>query len=164
MEYITITQNLDQSLDVMHDAGEWMQASGMHPNEWWTPEHMNRTFMLQHAEPKDFYVLLNNGIAAASVVLQDTERNQSWKFIDKKHPQKALYIHWLAVKREFAGQGLSDRLIDFAKQEARKRGLRLLRLDTHANQPKLCALYEGFGFERVGTQEDTAYYEKKLNR
>ena len=100
--------------------------------------------------------------------MQETERNQSWKSIDGDHPKSALYIHWLCVHRNFASQGLSDKMIEFAEQEANKRGFKLLRLDTLADEPKLCQLYERLGFQLVGTEKEeehhTAFFEKNLSR
>ena len=47
---------------------------------------------------------------------------------------------------------------------ARQQGSSVIRLDTNAEEPKLCALYESLGFQRVGTEQEgdhlTAFYEK----
>ena len=159
-----IIQDADKAISLMHDVGEWMQKSGMNPSLWWQPQNMNRSFLLQHTEPNEFYVAVVNGVPAASVILQDSERNQSWRSVDGDTPQKALYIHWLCVARDFAGQGLSTTMIDFAAGEATKKRLKLLRLDTDADEKKLCSLYEGLGFQLVGTEEEgahrTAFYQK----
>src|SRR3989344_5128677 len=142
-----IIQDADKAIEVMHGVGEWMEKSGLNPSLWWQPQNMNRNFLLQHVDPTEFYVAVINDVPTASVVLQDSERNQSWKSVDGDAPQKALYIHWLCVARDFAGQGLSKTMVDFAVREALKRELKLLRLDADANNKKLCSLYEGLGFE-----------------
>jgi GNAT superfamily N-acetyltransferase len=44
---------------------------------------------------------------------------------------------------------VSRRMIDYAAQECARRGIGWLRLDTDSERPKLCSLYEGFGFAEV---------------
>lgn len=150
----------------MRDVAEWMKSSGKPMSQWWEPKNMNPAFLLQHTELNEFYVALVEGKPAASVVLQDSERNQSWKHIDGNKTQKALYIHWLCVARAFSGQGFSKVMIDFATNEAKKRGFKLLRLDTNAEEERLCKLYEGLGFQLMGTEQEenhkTAFYQKVL--
>jgi ribosomal protein S18 acetylase RimI-like enzyme len=127
---------------------------------------MTRAFLLQHTEPNEFYVELVDGTPVSSVILQDSERNQSWKPIDGDISQRALYVHWLCVARAFSGQGYSKIMVDFAADEARKRGFKLLRLDTDAEEKKLCKLYESLGFKLMGTEQEenhkTAFYQKVL--
>jgi GNAT superfamily N-acetyltransferase len=65
---------------------------------------------------------------------------------------EAAYIHRLAVRREFAGSGVSAALIDWAKAHARNRGHAFLRLDCDAERGTLRALYERHGFVEAGEQ------------
>lgn len=150
----------------MYEVALWMKKSGLSVSEYWQPENMNRDYLLKHAELSEFYVALEGGVPVASVILQDNERNQSWKPIDGENPKKAFYVHWLCVARDFSGQGYSKKMVKFATKEARKRGFPLLRLDTDANVGKLCDLYEGMGFKLRGTESEgghvTAFFEKKL--
>jgi ribosomal protein S18 acetylase RimI-like enzyme len=163
----SIIQDRDKSISLMHEAGTWLQRSGRGHSIWWQPQNMNPQFLAQHTESEEFYTALINGKPAASMVIQETERNQSWKPIDGENPQKALYLHWLCVSRDFAGQGLPRKMIDFAIKEAKAKDFSRLRLDTEADQPKLCHLYESHGFKLMGTQveEDghqTAFYQMDL--
>ena len=166
MSKVEIIQNVDQAIEVMHNAGVWMAATGLNPSKWWKPENMNYKFMVKHAEPDEFYVAMVDGKPVASMVLQDTERNQSWKSVDGNKPKKALYVHWLCVHRDFAGQGLPKKMIAYVNSETKKRGFKRLRLDTDAGQQKLCKIYESLGFTLMGTEaegeDSTAYFEKKI--
>jgi len=161
---IIIIQNFGQSIEVMHEVGMWMEKAGLHPSQWWKPQNMNKAFLFQHTEPEEHYVALANGIPAASMVLQETERNQSWKSVDGEKPKRALYVHWLCVARKFAGKGLPNVMIKFATNEAQKRGFKLLRLDTDADEEKLCSLYIKLGFKMMGTEKEgdhkTAFFQK----
>lgn len=161
-----IINDTDTAIHLMHEVSLWMKKNGLVHSKWWEPENMNREFMLKQAEPSEFFVAIVDGKPAASVILQDTERNQSWKYIDKNEPKKALYIHWLTVNRELAGQGLPKIMVDFAVDEARKKNLGLLRLDTDVNQPKLMKVYKDLGFKIMGVQQEIenkiAYFQREI--
>ena len=165
---MNIVNDPQKSIEVMHNVGTWMQKNGLNPSKWWQPENMNQEFLFKHAEPEEFYCLLENQNPAGSVILQESERNQSWQPIDGEDTKKALYVHWLCVHRDFAGHGIPQQLIDFAKTQAQERGFPRLRLDTDANEEKLCGLYEGMGFKLAGTENEgdhtTAFYEMNLNK
>ncbi len=164
---MNITQDLDKSLQVMLGVSKWLQENGLNPSQWWQPHNMNRDFLLKYTQPEEFFVGLVQGIPVASIVLQETDRHQNWESADQNKPQQALYVQWLCVARQFAGQGLSKKMIEFASQEARQRGLTFLRLDTDAHQKKLCDLYESLGFQLIGTQtknkQKMALYQKSVS-
>ena len=63
-------------------------------------------------------------------------------------PGAALYIHNVAVRRAAAGRGWLPTLIDWARVEARRAAVPLLRLDT-LPEGRLPSLYEGLGFRAV---------------
>lgn len=166
MSKIEIINDIDKSLEVMGNAAQWLLESGRRPSKWWLPENMNRDFMLKHSEPNEYFVALVRGKPVASMILQDNERNQSWQAIDGEKSKPALYVHWLCVHRDFAGQGLPKILIEFAVEEASKRGLKLIRVDTNADEKRLRATYEQLGFALMGTEKDgertTAFYQREF--
>jgi GNAT superfamily N-acetyltransferase len=58
----------------------------------------------------------------------------------------AAYVHRLAVRRQYAGGRLSGAMLQWAADQTRRLGCRLLRLDCDASRPSLRAIYERFGF------------------
>lgn len=166
-ESIAFIQDMDQAIGVMRSAGKWMKESGKNPSKWWKLENLNREFLLQHAKPEEFYVGLVDGVPAVAAVLILLDNNEDWKSVDADHPQRAFYVHWLCVDRQFARQGLPKLMIDFSQRLAKKKGVNSLRLDANADKKKLRDIYEGLGFRLVGTkQEDyrkTAFYQKSVN-
>lgn len=161
-----IIQDMDRAIGVMRSAGTWLAVSGKNPSKWWKLENLNRTFLLKHAKIDEFYVGMIGGIPAVAAVLMIINDNQDWKTIDKDNPQRALYIHWLCVDRQFAGQGLPKVMVDFSQRLAKKNGISMLRLDAKADKEKLQDIYEDLGFRLVGTkQEDyrtSAFYQKTV--
>lgn len=67
--------------------------------------------------------------------------------------QDCYYLHRLAVNRNFSGQGISQLLLDNAKEDTRKISKKALRLDCRADVEALNRLYSKHGFELVGCRE-----------
>jgi GNAT superfamily N-acetyltransferase len=68
------------------------------------------------------------------------------------------FVHRLAVRRAFAGQGISTALLEWAVDHARTLGKRYLRLDCDADRSRLRALYERFGFRLHSYRQVGSYY------
>lgn len=164
MEIIT---DIDKAILVMRDSGKWLKDSGQHVSKWWDLENLNKEFLLKYAKPEEFYVGLINNKPAAAEILQINQNGQDWEIVDKGNPPKALYIHWLAVAREFAGHDVSKEMIDFALQIAKENTCSVLRVDTNASETKLRKLYEKLGFVLVSVEKEdyrkTAFFEKKVS-
>ena len=161
-----IVQDTDIALSVLKNAAEWLQQIGKGHGEWWNPDNMNRSFFEKYTKPNEFYVLMKDNKPAAAVILQKEQNLQDWSTVDKGIHKDALYIHYVAVHRDFAGQNLVGYLIDYATRMARNEGIDTLRLDTNADEPKLCNLYESFGFKLIAILKEpearTAIYEKAV--
>lgn len=65
-------------------------------------------------------------------------------------PDDAGYVHALAVRRELAGRGFGERLLEWAEERVAAAGREFLRLDCRSDNPVLQAYYERLGFERQG--------------
>jgi GNAT superfamily N-acetyltransferase len=157
---------MQSAIQVMRSAAKWLVDTGKKPSKWWQLKNLNSDFLLQYAKPEEFYVALLNEKPVTAAVLQINQNSQDWSSIDKNKPKPALYIHWLCVDNQFSGKGLSKAMIDFAEKKAKRNNLKILRVDTNAEEMKLRAVYERLGFSLVGVEKedyrDTAFYEKKI--
>jgi ribosomal protein S18 acetylase RimI-like enzyme len=70
---------------------------------------------------------------------------------------QALFIENVALDPTFQGQGLGRRLMAFAEQQARQRGMRELWLYTNEVMVANLALYWRLGFEEVERRVDGGY-------
>jgi putative acetyltransferase len=74
------------------------------------------------------------------------------------------------VRLQFRGQGLAKLLLERLAEHARENGISILRLETGIHQKDAIALYEKWGFERIGPfgkyREDplSRFYEKQIDR
>ena len=55
------------------------------------------------------------------------------------------FLHRIAIKRSFAGEGVSAAIINWAKTHTKDIGRKFLRIDCEL-RPKLCRIYENQGF------------------
>ncbi|WP_214413021.1 GNAT family N-acetyltransferase [Sphaerisporangium fuscum] len=86
---------------------------------------------------------------AATLTLDEHADPEFWRRGD--HPEAALYVHKLAVKRAFAGRGLGETLLDWANLRVAASGRRWLRLDCSKDNPGLQSYYRTIGFQHVRT-------------
>jgi ribosomal protein S18 acetylase RimI-like enzyme len=70
---------------------------------------------------------------------------------------QALFIENVAVDPALQGQGLGRRLMTFAEQQARQRGMRELRLYTNEVMVENLVFYQRLGFEEIERRMDEGY-------
>jgi ribosomal protein S18 acetylase RimI-like enzyme len=70
---------------------------------------------------------------------------------------EALLIENVAVDPEAQGTGLGRQLMDFAEDEARRRGLGRLRLYTNEVMTENLAIYEHLGYHEVDRRSQDGY-------
>lgn len=71
---------------------------------------------------------------------------------------ESAFVHRLAVRRKFAGCGISGAMLQWAVDRARSLGRRYLRLDCEAARPRLRAVYERFGFRHHSDRRVGPYF------
>lgn len=68
-----------------------------------------------------------------------------------------LLLDNIAVDPALQGRGIGKALMDFAEQEARRRGYRALKLYTHEKMTENLAMYPALGWEESGRGEQAGY-------
>lgn len=102
----------------------WMNKNKLH-NQW-NEYSIKWNCLSKDYEINDFYIDYQNGVPAACIAITDLDLKY-WPEIPQR---KSLYIHKLAVKREFASKGISKELINFAKNLSLKNGINSLAVVT----------------------------------
>jgi GNAT superfamily N-acetyltransferase len=91
----------------------------------------------------------------AGVMKFQLEDGQFWPDVPQS---ESAFVHRLAVKRRFAGGGISSALLSWAVERARSLHRDYLRLDCEASRPKLRAVYERFGFIHHSDRQVGPFY------
>ena len=127
----------DEAISIIREAAQWLTDSGKpmwHLDEL-TPERL--------VKPDNEFMTLWRGDESAATLILSFYDPFFWPDVG---PGESGFIHKLAVRRKFAGQGLAEALIRHTADLCRERGIPALRLDCDPHRPKLCAFYESVGF------------------
>lgn len=155
-----------KAIKVIKNAGQWLKDSGREVSFWWEPSNLDSDFFSKFAKDNEFYVVLENGKPVGAAIIQEAQNLQDWSSVDVESYTPAIYLHYLAVERDWAKKGISDSLLDVAKEIAKAEDVNLVRLDTNADEPKLRGVYEDYGFKPVKELDEgdhrTILYELKV--
>lgn len=136
--------------NILSDVDSWMDSKNfLH----WGEENIQWAMLSQNYCIDDFFIAYEEYIPVACMALIDFDPI-FWPNIPKG---ESLFLHKLAVKRDFAGKGYSKELIDFAKETARLRRIPTIRLDCFQHNIKVRHIYEKQGFKLL--EEKTVFGE-----
>ena len=125
--------------DILSEAARWLDQSGM---SMWRADELLPAHVAADVDAGLFFIAECDGTAAGVVKFQLMDM-MFWPDV----PQgQSAFVHRLAVRRQFAGGGVSSALLRWAVERARSLGRAYLRLDCEASRPRLRAIYERFGF------------------
>ena len=148
---------LEEVTEILQEASAWARV---HHGVLWQESELAPAHVRADVERGEFFIARLAGIAAATLRYQliDVE------FWPEAPRGEAAYVHRLAVRRRYAGQGVAAELLDWAAERARGQGLRRLRLDADLSRPKLRALYERCGFREHSEAEVGPYRVMRFER
>ena len=133
--------NKTEAISIMREAAQWQIQMGtpLWQLTYLTDDNLNN--------PDDeFIILYKEGISISTMILSSGK-----DFIWPCEDNTSMFIHKLAVKREYAGEGYAQCLIKYAIVECRKNGYKYLRLDSDPHRKSLCDFYRNSGFDYVKT-------------
>lgn len=134
---------------ILQEAANWLIEN---KRKLWEPEALSAENVKEQVENGMFWLAKVEEEIAGCVRFQLSDE-EYWG--DVPHENSA-FIHRLAVKRKFAGKGVSKTLIDWAKTKAEAEGKEFLRLDC-ADRESLRRVYENYGFEFHSFKEREPY-------
>lgn len=136
---------------ILLEAAGWLTDQGM---TMWQDNELLPERIAADVESGDFYLAMRGAEAAGTMKFQ-LEDPLFWPDVPEG---EAAYVHRLAVRRRFAGSGLSTQLLQWAKERAMSLGRRFLRLDCAAARPQLRAFYERFEFQHHSDRQVGPYF------
>lgn len=139
--------------DILDEASRWADARlGV---VMWEEGELAHEHIASEVHRGLFFIAESDG-EAAGVIRFQLEDVLFWP--DLADPLESAFIHRLAVRRAFAGQGVSTALLQWAVDRARALGKRYLRLDCDDERVRLKAVYERFGFRLHSHRQVGSYY------
>ncbi len=135
---------------ILKAAAGWLRDTG---RPMWRDDELDPDKINGGVKASLFHLAYYDGEPAGTIKFQ-LEDTRFWP--DYPAPDAA-YIHRVAVKREFAGRGVSTAMLQWAVKHAATLGRSYLRLDCEADRKPLRAIYERFGF-RLHSYRDVGPY------
>lgn len=157
LDTLTIVQaqpsDIDIVISILEEAGQWL------------PGPFRRDRIASSIELGQVYLAKQEEEAIGTLTLQWSD-----KLVWGDVPDDAGYVHRLAIRRAFAGNGLGRLLLQWAEDIAASVGKHYLRLDCWTDNLTLCQYYERAGYicrgklVFQGKQQawNTSLYEKNL--
>ena len=132
--------------DLLAEAVQWLAERGI--DQW--PSPYPERIVRASIDRGQTYVasVAGDPVATLSIYWEDPV------YWDARPPD-AGYLHRLVVARRAAGEGLGERLIDWAGAHVATQGRRYLRLDCGAENASIRAYYERLNFQHLGDREVT---------
>jgi GNAT superfamily N-acetyltransferase len=147
--------------DILTEAARWLEKSGM---PMWREDQLDPAIVVADVAAGLYFLAQHgdNPVGTVRFQLQDPA------FWPDALPQEAAYIHRFAIRREYAGTGVSTALLRWSVERTRELGRLYLRLDCLASRPRLRAVYESFGFrhrdDRQVGPDFVSRYEYDINK
>jgi GNAT superfamily N-acetyltransferase len=138
--------------EILVEVSAWVDSLGV---VMWDEGELDAGRIAAEIDAGQFFIAEIDGDAAGVIRFQLEDR-LFWP--DLPSPEESAFVHRLAVRRRYKGQGVSDALLEWSIERARSLGKRHLRLDCDESRPKLRALYERIGFRFHSFRQVGAYY------
>jgi len=135
---------------ILKEAADWLRATG---RSMWRDDELDPERIYQDVAAGLFNLAHYDGQPAGTIKLQ-LEDARFWPDFSGND---SAYVHRIAVRRQFAGMGVSTRMLKWAVNHAAALGRSYLRLDCEADRQELRAIYERFGF-RLHSYRDVGPY------
>lgn len=138
--------------DTLTEAAKWVEQ--LDGTIMWVEGELEEDRVRAEVHAGMFVVAEIEGQIAGALRFQLEDR-LFWPDLDARD---SAFVHRLAVRRAFAGRGVSIALLEWTVDRARMLGKRYLRLDCDADRPHLRAFYERFGFRLHSYRQVGSYY------
>lgn len=135
------SEDVDIVVEILSEAARWVIEKGF--PQW--PDPFPPGVVEEALARGELFVALAAGEIVGTLTLQ-WEDPRFWG----RQPPVACYVHRLAVRRDRAGRGIGERLLEWADRETASRGRAYLRLDCVAANRGMSAYYEALGFRQRG--------------
>lgn len=137
---------------ILHEVSAWLEAAG---TPMWVGNELAADQIERDVESGAVFVAQLDDAIIGTIRFQLDDR-EFWPDLSDDH--QSAFVHRLAVRRAYAGRGVSRALLEWSAMHARQLGRRYLRLDCDAERHSLRRLYETFGFRYHSSRLVGPYY------
>ncbi|MER6184687.1 GNAT family N-acetyltransferase [Streptomyces sp. NPDC001652] len=132
------------------EAAAWLRVLGS--DQWSRPYPADK--LLATIEAGTVFMLRDGHTTAGTITLTPDAEDGLWT--DAELTEPSMFINKLTVAREYAGQNLGGRLLDWAGDRAQRAGARWIRLDAWTTNDALQRYYLEQNFTHIRTVREGA--------
>lgn len=143
---LATANHLNEVLEIIRGTSKWLKDMGIH--QW--SENFPVSRLEKEVSKGELFVLLGNDQKVIGTLSLSKVRSEYWP----DDESIALYLSRLAISREYSGQNLGNKILNWTKEYSKQEGFELLRLDCDKTNPFLPGFYRKYGFALIGE----AYY------
>lgn len=142
-------QELEWVTELYGRAADWLCGMGL--KQWERGKYPAQGDVEEAYQAGTLWTGWSGEALAAAMVLNEWQA-PGYALIKWQIPMtRPMVVHMLAVDPELGGQGFGGRMVEFAREFAKSRGMDGLRLDAAAYNPVANRLYQKMGFTRAGS-------------
>lgn len=145
--------DLETVSSIVHEAAAWLRQRESGEQMWRSGELDPEVLATEVGA--GLFVVAEIDCAAVGVMKFELEDPLFWPDLPAG---EAAFVHRLAVRRAYAGRGVSKTLLRWAADRARPLGRKFLRLDCDAARLPLRTLYESCGFRHHSDRQVGPYF------
>ncbi|MDR3113016.1 MAG: GNAT family N-acetyltransferase [Endomicrobium sp.] len=151
--------DIDEAVSIMRQASKRLIDSGKKMRD------LQDLSFEKIGRPKDEYIVMYNSFEGAARAILSFEDKDFWHEIPIN---TSGFIHKLSVRRKYAKSGAAQKLMEYAEQICKNKGISALRLDCGPHRKSLVKFYEDMGLKLQNVKAisykskviDTALYAK----
>ena len=119
-----------------------MNAAG---NFQWDNTYPNERIFLEDIDANQLWVAEIDGVIAGVAAIT-TDQDEEYAMVGWDLNEEAIVTHRLAVHPDYRGKGIAAALLQRAEDEARRRNIAILRIDTNSENKATQALFPKLGY------------------
>lgn len=167
LDRIQVSQALPEDtgavMELLYATAAWLKSKGA--GQWDALLEGNDTHDMRGAIIRgDVFTFKKDAVLAGVVMLLTQASPWDRELWGDEGHEASIYIHRLAVNRNFAGQQLGQAILSWVESGVQFPGKQLIRLDCRGDVSTLNQFYSGMGYTYKGlTPSGFSKYEKQLS-
>lgn len=153
-------EDIDVIYNLIKDTAQWIENQDV--NQWeYIAAGGGYDEIKETITKHETFKIVKNGELAGTFSLNYTQTDWDIKLWGQLN-DGAVYLHKLAISRHQIGKGLGRKIIQWAQEYVKSKGIEIFRLDCIADNPKLVNFYTKCGLENLGTAHGFVKFQKNL--
>ncbi len=156
---IASEEDINVVITVLNEVAQWLKDKEVNQWQYLLGEEAT-TEIIEGIKEKYTYVVLNEEEVIGTFTVSPKQNDWDEHIFGKEEVFDSLYIHRLAVKRKYKGNGIGEMILKWIEENV-QRDKKYLKLDCVGHNRTLNDFYKRSGFEYLGSTEGHSKFQKR---